>query len=83
MAGCVTNLLGQLHVNLFISMKNVNDHYYDTKAIIKVENKKVFVSVPEASLLELVALKLRNVILFSEKLEKAKEFLEKVKIKTT
>lgn len=47
----------------------------------KTKNKAPLVSVPETDLLALVASKLKNVVLFPEKLEKAKEYLDKVKMK--
>lgn len=48
----------------------------------KTGEKKTLVTVPETGLLSLVASKLQNVVLFPEKLEKAKEYLDKAKMKT-
>ena len=47
----------------------------------KGKNKEKMVTVPEASLVDLVASKLKGVALFPEKLEQAKEFLKKAKMK--
>jgi hypothetical protein len=47
----------------------------------KAENKEKMATVPEASLVVLVASKLKGVALFPEKLEKAKEYLRKAKLK--
>jgi len=47
----------------------------------KQKNKEKMVTVPEASLVDLVASKLKGVALFPEKLEQAKEFLKKAKMK--
>ena len=47
----------------------------------KAENKEKMVTVPEAGLVALVASKLKGVALFPEKLEKAKEYLKKAKVK--
>jgi hypothetical protein len=48
----------------------------------KAKNKEALVTIPEAGLLALVASKLKDVVLFPEKLEKAKEYLDKAKVKT-
>lgn len=40
------------------------------------------VTVPEEGLVALVAAKLKDVVLFPEKLAKAKEYLKKAKLKT-
>lgn len=48
----------------------------------KAENKETLVTVPESGLLALVASKLKDVVLFPEKLEQAKEYLDKAKMKT-
>lgn len=47
----------------------------------KAKNKETLVTIPEAGLLALVASKLKDVVLFPEKLEKAKEYLSKAKVK--
>ena len=49
----------------------------------QAKNKETLVTLPEAGLLALVASKLKNVALFPEKLEQAKKYLEKAKMKTT
>lgn len=46
------------------------------------ENKNTLITVSESGLLALVADKLKDVILFPEKLKAAKEYLEKAKMKT-
>lgn len=48
----------------------------------KAKNKEKMVAVPEASLVDLVASKLKGVALFPEKLKDAKEYLNKAKLKT-
>jgi len=48
----------------------------------KAKNKETLVTVPEAGLIALVASKLKDMVLFPEKLEKAKQYLNKAKIKT-
>jgi len=48
----------------------------------KAKNKETLVTVPEAGLIALVASKLKDMVLFPEKLEKAKQYLNKTKIKT-
>lgn len=48
----------------------------------KAENKKTTVTVSETGLIALVASKLKDVVLFPEKLEKAKEYINKAKMKT-
>lgn len=45
----------------------------------KVEKEKL-VKVPESSLLSLVADKLKDKVLFPEKVESAKEYLSKVRV---
>jgi hypothetical protein len=50
--------------------------------VSKTKNKEKMVTVPEAGLIDLVASKLKGVTLFPEKLEQAKEFLKKAKVKT-
>ena len=45
------------------------------------EKKESLVTVSEAGILALVASKLKDVVLFPEKLEKAKEYLGKAKVK--
>jgi hypothetical protein len=47
----------------------------------KRENREKMVTIPEASLVDLVASKLKGVALFPEKLEQAKAFLKKAKVK--
>ena len=47
----------------------------------KAENKEKMVTIPEASLVDLVASKFKGVALFPEKLEQAKEYLKKAKLK--
>jgi len=47
----------------------------------KAENKEKMVNVPESGLVTLVASKLKGVALFPERLEKAKEYLKKAKLK--
>jgi hypothetical protein len=47
----------------------------------KAKNKEKMVTVPEAGLVGLVAAKLKGVALFPEKLENAKEYLKKAKLK--
>ena len=47
----------------------------------KGKNREKMVTVPEAGLVDLVASKLKGVALFPEKLEQAKEFLKKAKLK--
>jgi len=49
----------------------------------KAENKEKMVTVPESGLVALVASKLKGVALFLEKLEKAKEYLKKAKLKNS
>ncbi|MHA4807388.1 hypothetical protein ACX0G9_04760 [Flavitalea flava] len=46
------------------------------------EDSKKMVAIPENALLALVANQLKDVALFPEKLEDAKEYLKKAKIKT-
>lgn len=49
----------------------------------KQENKQTMVAVPETALLALVKAKLKDTpVLFPEKLERAKAFISKVKMKT-
>lgn len=48
----------------------------------ETENKKTVVTVPKSGLLALVAAKLKDAVLFPEKLEEAKKYLKKAKIKT-
>jgi hypothetical protein len=47
----------------------------------KTKNKERMVKVPESTLIDLVASKLKGVVLFPEKFENAKEYLKKAKIK--
>jgi hypothetical protein len=47
----------------------------------RAKSKEKMVSVPEASVVDLVASKLKGVALFPKKLEQAKAFLEKAKLK--
>ena len=47
------------------------------------KTKKTMVNVSQKGLLALVASKLRGVVLFPDKLEKAKEYLDKAKVKAT
>jgi hypothetical protein len=49
----------------------------------KEKTTKTMVNVSEKGLLDLVASKLNGVPLFQDKLEKAKEYLAKAKMKTT
>ncbi|MBS1661071.1 MAG: hypothetical protein JST68_08475 [Bacteroidetes bacterium] len=49
----------------------------------KVGTKKAMVNVPEKGLLALVASKLKDTVLFPEKLERAKKYIDKAKMKTT
>jgi len=49
----------------------------------KAKNKEKMVTVPEAGLVALVAARLKGVALFPEKLEKAKEYLKKAKLKNS
>lgn len=46
----------------------------------KVTKSKELVKVPESGLLSLVALKLKDRVLFPRKIEDAKKYLQKVKI---
>lgn len=48
----------------------------------KAKNKENLVKIPEAGLLALVAAKLKDVVLFQEKVEKAKKYLSNAKVKT-
>jgi hypothetical protein len=49
----------------------------------KVTKPKVLVKVPESGLLSLVSSKLKDRVLFPQKIEDAKKYLEKVKITTS
>jgi hypothetical protein len=49
----------------------------------KVIKSKEFVKVPESRLLSLVASKLKDRVLFPKKIEDAKKYLLKVKIKNS